>query len=75
MELDELNILMTSSFNFYKEGNIDMAYAELDEAIMESEPIAFYAWWLTETNPEYSMTSQEFLGFISDYCKILKLNF
>ena len=69
----ELTQLMNSSFNFFKEGNLDMAYAELDEAIMESSEVEFYAWWLTETNPEYSITSPEFLEFVSGYFKILSL--
>lgn len=69
----ELTKLMNSSFNFFKEGNLDMAYAELDEAIMESSEVVFYAWWLTETNPEYSITSPEFLEFVSGYFKILRL--
>ena len=73
MGYTEVSTLMSSSFEFFKEGNLDMAYAELDEAFMESSLETFYAWWLTETNPEYSMTSKEFLEFVSGYFKILRL--
>lgn len=60
---------MRDAFAAFNMGNHDLSNALLDEAF--ADVIEIRAWWLTETNPEYSITSPEFINFVRDYILIM----
>lgn len=56
---------LNKAFKYFQEGNKFAAKTLINDAI-ESNVIQFKAWWITETNPEYQLTSKEFISFIKD---------
>lgn len=57
---------MSNAFNLFSKGNKEKAEQLILQTIMSTTYVDFYSWWLTETNPEYMLTSQEFLIFIKN---------
>lgn len=57
---------MNNAFNLFSNGNKEKAEQIVLQVLMSANPIDFYSWWLTETNPEYMLSSKEFLIFIKN---------
>ena len=61
-----LNKEIGAAFWFWKHKSFDAANAIIDECFPNY--LHFYGWYLTETNPEYSLLNNEaFCNFVSDF--------
>ena len=56
---------LDKAFEYFQKGNRFAAKNLIIDAL-ESDPNKFMSWFITEKNPEYTMTSKEFLSFIQD---------
>lgn len=55
--------IINKAYKCFQDGNTAGAETLIIDA-MEGDVNQFRAWWITEKNPEYRLTSQEFLLFI-----------
>ena len=62
--------LMNKAFDLFTKKRKKEAAQIIVDTISNSEPAFFYAWWLTDTNPEYCSTSKDFLTFVRDVVDI-----
>ena len=58
-------INLDKAFKYFQNGNKSAAEPLIIEAL-ESDQNKFMSWFITESNPEYCMTSKEFISFIKD---------
>ena len=54
---------LNKAYEYFQDGNTTDAETLIIDA-MESNVNQFMAWWVTEKNPEYQLTSRKFLLFI-----------
>lgn len=54
---------LNKAYKCFQDGNTTDAETLIIDA-MESNVNQFMAWWITEKNPEYQLTSRKFLLFI-----------
>ena len=54
---------LNKAYKCFQDGNKTDAEARINEA-MDSNVNQFMAWWMTEKNPEYQLTSRKFLLFM-----------
>ena len=62
MDYETRNSLLKDSYWFAEHDQLDTAISLIDEAF--DNFLEFRAWWLTESNPEYSLFDVEFCKWV-----------